>query len=189
MDQEHPGITKSEKKKLCSLMDCKKLTADACMHAVQNERLPLRLVVQILFFEQVRQSAASAAATAEPDPPGSARSLLPRENGASYGSSRSAATANTEDEWDGIPTAGDLNSIKSMNLVSGGVGGGSERSSASGDAAGKVEEGKVKGLMPKKLLSKLWSSKGQSGGENSSSDTSESPEESKSTPSRNTRRS
>lgn len=186
---EHPGLTKSEKKKICGLMDCKKLTADACMHAVQNERLPLRLVVQVLFFEQVRQSA--AAASGDPDPPGSARSLLPRENG--YGSSRSAATTNTEDYWDGLPTAGDLNSIKSMNLVGRGGDGRSERSSGSGDA-NKVGNGKAKGLMPKKLLSKLWSSKGPSG-DNSSSDTSESPggsinpEETKSTPSRNMRHS
>lgn len=189
MDQEHPGLTKSEKKKICSLMDCKKLTADACMHAVQNERLPLRLVVQILFFEQVRASATAASAattTGEPDPPFSARSLLPCEN--SYGSSRSATTPNTEDDWDGIPTAGDLNSMKTMNLVGRG-GAGSERSSGSGDAS-KVGNGKAKGLMPKKLLSKLWSNMGQSR-ENSSSDTSESPagsinpEETKSTPSRN----
>lgn len=189
--KEHPGLTKSEKKKICSLMDCKKLTADACMHAVQNERLPLRLVVQILFFEQVRASAAiGTTSVGDPEPPGSARSLLPRENG--YGSSRSAATTNTEDDWDGIPTAGDLTSIKSMNLASR-VDGRSERSTGSGDA-NKVGNGKVKGLIPKKLLSKLWSNKGQSG-ENSSSDTSESPggsinpEEMKSTPSRNTRHS
>ena len=194
MDQEHPSLTKSEKKEICSLMDCKKLTADACMHAVQNERLPLRLVVQILFFEQVRASAATVTTAGEPDPPGSARSLLPQENGASHGSSRSAATTNTEDDWDGIPAAGDLSSLKSMNLVSRGGGTGSERSSGSGDA-NKAGNGKVKmGLMPKKLLSKLRSNKGHSG-ENSSSDTSESPggsinpEELKSTPSRNTRHS
>ncbi|CAN6356750.1 unnamed protein product [Urochloa humidicola] len=50
--KEHPGLSKSEKKRLCALMDCKKLTADASAHAVQNERLPLRVVVQVLFFEQ-----------------------------------------------------------------------------------------------------------------------------------------
>ena len=58
--QEHPGLSKSEKKRLCALMDCKKLSADASAHAVQNGRLPLRVVVQVLFFEQVRQSSASA---------------------------------------------------------------------------------------------------------------------------------
>ncbi|KAL5663470.1 hypothetical protein ACJX0J_023578, partial [Zea mays] len=44
--KEHPSLSKSEKKKLCGLMDCKQLSQDACMHAVQNERLPLRVVVQ-----------------------------------------------------------------------------------------------------------------------------------------------
>ncbi|KAI4997926.1 hypothetical protein ZWY2020_053268 [Hordeum vulgare] len=52
--KEHPSLSKSEKKRLCGLMDCKKLSQEACMHAVQNERLPLRVVVQVLFFEQVR---------------------------------------------------------------------------------------------------------------------------------------
>lgn len=50
-------MTKAERKKICGLMDVKKLTVDASMHAAQNERLPLRLVVQVLFFEQVRASA------------------------------------------------------------------------------------------------------------------------------------
>lgn len=40
-------MTKNERKKICGLMDCKKLSMDACMHAAQNERLPLRVVVQV----------------------------------------------------------------------------------------------------------------------------------------------
>ncbi|KAK7351345.1 hypothetical protein VNO77_10723 [Canavalia gladiata] len=55
--KEHPDLTKSEKKKLCGLMDVRKLTAGASMHAAQNERLPLRVVVQVLFFDQARASA------------------------------------------------------------------------------------------------------------------------------------
>ena len=35
-------------------MDCQKLTLEACTHAAQNERLPLRAVVQVLFFEQLQ---------------------------------------------------------------------------------------------------------------------------------------
>uniref|UniRef100_A0A7C9DST1 NPH3 domain-containing protein n=2 Tax=Opuntia streptacantha TaxID=393608 RepID=A0A7C9DST1_OPUST len=38
-------------------MDVKKLTIDASMHAAQNDRLPLRVVVQVLYFEQVRTTA------------------------------------------------------------------------------------------------------------------------------------
>ncbi|KAJ6995216.1 hypothetical protein D5086_013994 [Populus alba] len=52
--KEHLSMTKAEKKKICGLMDVKKLTTDASTHAAQNERLPLRVVVQVLFFEQVR---------------------------------------------------------------------------------------------------------------------------------------
>ncbi|XP_022851095.1 BTB/POZ domain-containing protein NPY1-like [Olea europaea var. sylvestris] len=55
--KEHPNLTKAERKKLCGLMDIKKLTTDASMHAVQNEKLPLRVVVQVLFFEQVKSAA------------------------------------------------------------------------------------------------------------------------------------
>ncbi|KAJ0236531.1 BTB/POZ domain-containing protein NPY3 [Hirschfeldia incana] len=79
--KEHPGITKSEKKSICRLMDCRKLSPEACAHAVQNERLPLRVVVQILFFEQAR-------ATAKPSLPPSG----------SHGSSRTT----TEEECDSV---------------------------------------------------------------------------------------
>lgn len=50
-------MTKTERKMLCGLMDVKKLTMEASMHAAQNEKLPLRVVVQVLFFEQVRAAA------------------------------------------------------------------------------------------------------------------------------------
>ncbi|CAA6661672.1 unnamed protein product [Spirodela intermedia] len=56
--KEHPSLTKADKKRLCGLMDPKKLSANASAHAAQNESLPLRVVVQVLFFEQVRAAAA-----------------------------------------------------------------------------------------------------------------------------------
>ncbi|CAL4943197.1 unnamed protein product [Urochloa decumbens] len=193
--KEHPSLSKSEKKKLCGLMDCKQLSQDACMHAVQNERLPLRVVVQVLFFEQVRASVASAGGDPKAELPSTVRSLLPRENGNSIGSSRSAATTTTEEEC-GVPTSSDINSLRSMRLANNS--GGSERSSGSSDmnknGDDKSASGKAKGmLMPKKILSKLWSGK-TNAGENSSSDTSESPgsvnpDEAKSTQSRITRHS
>ncbi|XP_059653269.1 root phototropism protein 3-like [Cornus florida] len=52
----HPTLSEHERKRLCRLMDCQKLSIDACMHAAQNERLPLRVVVQVLFSEQVKIS-------------------------------------------------------------------------------------------------------------------------------------
>ncbi|KAK9698147.1 hypothetical protein RND81_08G085100 [Saponaria officinalis] len=57
--KEHPELTKAEKKQICGLMDVKKFTMDASMHAAQNERLPLRVVVQVLYFEQMRATSAT----------------------------------------------------------------------------------------------------------------------------------
>ncbi|XP_062224943.1 BTB/POZ domain-containing protein At5g03250-like [Phragmites australis] len=50
----HPWLTDSEREQLCRLMNCQKMSLEACTHAAQNERLPLRVVVQVLVFEQVR---------------------------------------------------------------------------------------------------------------------------------------
>ncbi|XP_009347119.2 BTB/POZ domain-containing protein NPY2-like isoform X1 [Pyrus x bretschneideri] len=188
--KEHPRISKSERKKICKLMDCKKLSVDACVHAVQNERLPLRVVVQVLFFEQVRAAASSGSST--PDLPKGMKDL----NSGSHGSSRSATT-NTEEDWDAVASAEELRALKgelaSLRLSSG-VG----LCDRNGDGKGSVDKAavsKMRGLLKskKKIFAKLWSSKGVQG-ENSGSDSSESlgsgnPEEAKSTPSRNRRHS
>ncbi|KAM7264461.1 hypothetical protein ACFE04_002144 [Oxalis oulophora] len=50
----HPWITDTEREHLCRLMNCQKLSLEASTHAAQNERLPLRVIVQVLFFEQLR---------------------------------------------------------------------------------------------------------------------------------------
>ncbi|KAL8476048.1 hypothetical protein ACS0TY_028642 [Phlomoides rotata] len=50
----HPWISEEEREKICGVLDCQKLTLEACTHAAQNERLPLRAVVQVLFFEQLQ---------------------------------------------------------------------------------------------------------------------------------------
>lgn len=170
--QGHPSLSKGERKKLCSLMDCGKLSADACAHAVQNERLPLRMVVQVLFHEQARASAATSGHD--------------NGSGGSYGSSRSAATTNaTDDTWDAaaMPTAQDLDTFKSMKLAAGARG-----SESSGSSEANKGNGRARGAtMPRKILGKFLSSKGYGGGggvENSSSDTSGSPGEPKSTPAR-----
>ncbi|KAL8510246.1 hypothetical protein ACS0TY_017162 [Phlomoides rotata] len=154
--KEHPEITKSEKRKICRLMDCKKLSGDACGHAVQNERLPLRVVVQVLFFEQAR--AAGGAGSSLPDIPGSLRALLP---GGSYGSSRSATTNTDEELWDDDQTTEDLKSLK-LELAS-------LRLRNTGNT--KSNAGKVDAKTAKKVF-KLGSNKERRGA-NSWSDTSE----------------
>ncbi|XP_022727259.1 BTB/POZ domain-containing protein NPY2-like isoform X2 [Durio zibethinus] len=188
--KEHQGISKSEKKRLCKLMDCKKLSVDACMHAVQNERLPMRVIVQVLFFEQVRSAALSGSSS--PDLPKGLKDL----NSGSHGSSRSAAT-NPEEDWDALATAEELKALKG-ELASLRLGNGVEGSERNGgDSRNSIDKAaisKMKGLLKsKRIFTKIWSSKGAQG-ENCGSDSSESlgpanPEEAKSTPSRNRRHS
>lgn len=188
--QEHPGIGKSDKKRICKLIDCKKLSADACIHAVQNERLPLRMVVQVLFFEQVRASASSGSST--PDLHKGIKDLT----SGSHSSSRSATT-NPEEDWDAVAMAEELKALKgelaSLRLATGK--GSNERNGDGKNGIDKAALSKMKGLLKsKKLFTKLWSSKGGGYGENSGSDSSESlgsanQEEAKSTPSRNRRHS
>ncbi|XP_071710552.1 phototropic-responsive NPH3 family protein NPY4-like [Rutidosis leptorrhynchoides] len=142
--KEHPGIGKSDKKRICRLMDCRKLSADACRHAVQNERLPLRVVVQVLFFEQLRAATPNGGTPTE-----TVIGLLP---GGSHGSSRT----NTEDEWGSLPTSEELKTLKG-ELEKG---------------CGKANN--AKGLvMSKRILMKVFSNKDKDS-DNGSSDTSES---------------
>ncbi|CAM8967615.1 unnamed protein product [Rhodiola kirilowii] len=58
--KEHPWLSDAEKEQLCNLMDYQKLSIDACAHASQNKRLPLRIVLQVLFFEQMQLKSALA---------------------------------------------------------------------------------------------------------------------------------
>ncbi|XP_022991464.1 BTB/POZ domain-containing protein At1g03010-like isoform X2 [Cucurbita maxima] len=50
----HPNIKDSERCRLCKTIDCQKLSQEACSHAAQNERLPVQIAVQVLYFEQIR---------------------------------------------------------------------------------------------------------------------------------------
>lgn len=47
-------MSKQERKGLCKLIDSRKLTPEASLHAAQNERLPVRAVIQVLFSEQTK---------------------------------------------------------------------------------------------------------------------------------------
>ncbi|KAL5209318.1 hypothetical protein ABZP36_004941 [Zizania latifolia] len=53
-EQVHPNIKEAERYRMCKAIDCQRLTPDACSHAAQNERLPVQMAVQVLYFEQIR---------------------------------------------------------------------------------------------------------------------------------------
>lgn len=54
MIQAHPWLTDVEREQMCRLMNVQKLSLEASTHAARNERLPIRVIVQVLFFEQLR---------------------------------------------------------------------------------------------------------------------------------------
>lgn len=75
----HPEMSKSARKRLCRVLNCRKLSEKACAHAAQNELLPLRVVVQVLFFEHARAAALASgghAVAAAADLPSNIRALL-----------------------------------------------------------------------------------------------------------------
>ncbi|GFY94040.1 phototropic-responsive NPH3 family protein [Actinidia rufa] len=55
--KSRPSLSENERRKLCKIMDCEKLSLDACMHAAQNDRLPLRTIMQVLVSEQIKMRA------------------------------------------------------------------------------------------------------------------------------------
>ncbi|XP_072998142.1 BTB/POZ domain-containing protein At3g08570-like isoform X2 [Typha latifolia] len=61
----HPSLTESECKKLCKLIDCQKLSQDASNHAAQNDRLPVQMIVRVLYFEQLRLKSALSGNTGD----------------------------------------------------------------------------------------------------------------------------
>ncbi|MCO5597857.1 hypothetical protein L7F22_051942 [Adiantum nelumboides] len=95
--KKHPGVSKNERKKLCRLLDCKKLSMEACMHAAQNERLPLRTVVQVLFFEQVRAAVNGGGVTVS-ELPISLKALM----AAHEGDSREGTSGGLDDKWEEV---------------------------------------------------------------------------------------
>ncbi|KAK8482946.1 hypothetical protein V6N13_090418 [Hibiscus sabdariffa] len=95
----HPDLNKSERKKLCRILDCKKLSVEACMHAAQNEKLPLRVVVQVLFFEQAR---AATAGSKVADLPSNIKALLTAHNidpSRPPGTLSSTTSIQADDQW------------------------------------------------------------------------------------------
>ncbi|KAL3517943.1 hypothetical protein ACH5RR_020532 [Cinchona calisaya] len=50
----HPNLDEIEREKLCSVMDPLKLSYEARVHASQNKRLPVQIVLHALYFDQLK---------------------------------------------------------------------------------------------------------------------------------------
>ncbi|KAA8547767.1 hypothetical protein F0562_004196 [Nyssa sinensis] len=94
LHKTHPDLNKNERRHFCRILDCKKLSVEACMHAAQNELLPLRVVVQVLFFGQARVSMAGGQVT---ELPNNIKALLATHDDPSKPSTHTTVPA--EDQW------------------------------------------------------------------------------------------
>ncbi|GJZ22790.1 BTB/POZ domain-containing protein [Tanacetum coccineum] len=78
--EAHPWLGEKEKEDLCNIINYQKLSFDACAHASQNNRLPLRTVLQVLFFEQMQLRTALANAIDNENPTTGPMSNVPSVN-------------------------------------------------------------------------------------------------------------
>ncbi|KAK7317668.1 hypothetical protein RJT34_02093 [Clitoria ternatea] len=153
----HPELNKSERKRLCRILDCKKLSMEACMHAAQNELLPLRVVVQVLFFEQARATAVGGKVT---DMPSNIKALL-----TAHGIDPSKHTAplstttsiHADDNWSvsgfKSPKCVTRNSTLRMKLAEDVL----DENDVASDKIGRTSKSKGLRSQPKRMFSKLWS--------------------------------
>ncbi|GAB2282538.1 hypothetical protein Dimus_017079 [Dionaea muscipula] len=94
----HPWVSEAEREKICGVMDCQKLTLEACTHAAQNERLPLRAVVQVLFFEQLQLRHAIAGTLLTSDAVAPVESGRPSARGGEQEGERGVGVVGVEEE-------------------------------------------------------------------------------------------
>lgn len=52
--QVHPKLDEIEREKVCSVMDPLKLSYQARVHASQNKRLPVQIVLHALYYDQLK---------------------------------------------------------------------------------------------------------------------------------------
>lgn len=50
----HPSTSQEDRSQVCRSLNCQKLSQEACAHAVQNDLMPLRLIVQAMFMQQLQ---------------------------------------------------------------------------------------------------------------------------------------
>ncbi|XP_057442115.1 root phototropism protein 2-like isoform X2 [Lotus japonicus] len=56
----HPNLDELEKEKVCSVMDPLKLSGEARVHASQNKRLPVQVVLHALYYDQLKMRSGAA---------------------------------------------------------------------------------------------------------------------------------
>lgn len=125
------------------------------MHAAQNEQLPLRVVVQVLFFEQARATKSGREAS---DLPGEIKALLashdidPARPPAPL-SNNAAASVHAEDQWNmsGMKSPQRIPTLK-MKLAED-----NEHDDTRKEGTGKGLKSRGFCMIPGRTLGKFWS--------------------------------
>lgn len=157
----HPELNKSERKRLCRVLDCKKLSMEVCMHAAQNELLPLRVVVQVLFFEQAR-AAMTGGQVAELPP--NLKALLAAHQDDSLKRQQPPLSATTsiqaEDRWSVSGVKSPKSRLSTLRMKLAEDDDVDHDNEFHGDGIGKSSKLKALCMLPsrpKRMFSKLWS--------------------------------
>lgn len=52
--KNHPQTSNAERLDICKTLNCQKLSQETCFHAVQNDFMPLRMIVQAMYIHQLQ---------------------------------------------------------------------------------------------------------------------------------------
>ncbi|XP_040376817.1 BTB/POZ domain-containing protein At1g67900 [Oryza brachyantha] len=173
----HPEMSKNARKRLCRVINCRKLSDKACAHAAQNELLPLRVVVQVLFFEHARAAALAGGHAAATELPSNIRALLQSKSGSEADDDAVdrvdeqrlralAAGASPGDDWsvEGLRRAASKIATLRMKLEEDDHDGADDDEFVRKQAAGLARSASLRfrafcaipAGKPKRMLSKLW---------------------------------
>ncbi|KAL2543300.1 BTB/POZ domain-containing protein [Abeliophyllum distichum] len=154
--QGHPELNKSERKRLCRILDCKRLSMEVCMHAAQNEMLPLRVVVQVLFCEQARAATAGGQVT---ELPSNIKALLSTDKnpGKPTASFSTTATTAADDQWSVSGLKSPKSKVSILKTKLGEVEDLDESYTDGDEKSSKVKTLCMLPNRPKRMFSKLWS--------------------------------
>lgn len=133
---------------------------DACMHAAQNELLPLRVVVQVLFFEQARAAMAGGQVT---ELPSNIKALLATHEFdlSKHPTLSSGGTAPAEDQWSVSGMKLQKSKLSTLRMKLAEEDHDIDESFVNQDSVLKNSKFKSMCLIPprpKKMFSKLWPS-------------------------------
>ncbi|PIM98073.1 hypothetical protein CDL12_29448 [Handroanthus impetiginosus] len=153
--QGHPELNKSERKRLCRILDCKKLSMEACMHAAQNEMLPLRVVVQVLFYEQARATMSGGQATQLPS---HIKALLADQKTQSKAKASFSTTTTIppEDQWSVSGLKSPKSNISTLKMKLAEEDELEENLKDGIEKASKVKSLNMISSKPKRIFSKFW---------------------------------